>query len=96
MCFFLTIMFLKCVLCFFLDFHSIVRTGIVERIVIERLNLKFNLCTPLQHFVSRELLFRQNKASKTEHGWNYCGVKPAKLLFCAQHFYVPPPPKKRK
>lgn len=64
-----------------------------ETIVIQLLNLKFNLWTPLQRSVSRELLFRQNKAIKTEHGWNYCGVKPAKLLFWAQHFY--PPPKKK-
>lgn len=28
--------------------------------------------------------FLQNKAIKTEHEWNYCEVKPAKLLFWAQ------------
>lgn len=67
-----------------------------ETIVIQRLNLKFNLWTPLQRSVSRELLFRQNKAIKTEHGWNYCGVKPAKLLFWAQHFYVPKKKRKKK
>lgn len=58
-------------------------------IVIQLLNLKFNLWTPLQRSDSRELFFSfffflQNKAIKTKHGWNYCGVKPAKLLFWAQ------------
>lgn len=42
---------------------------------------KIQFMNSSQCSVSRELLFRQNKAIKTEHGWNYCGVKPAKLLF---------------